>query len=214
MTFEQLIEEGRKLQRPCVFLRPKRNGPVAAIWYERDAKEIEATGHRLWLTVDARHVPGLSPSITGYISVFTDDKKCQGGRVDLTSTWPTQVGTKLYAHAALVLPPIDAVFARGSEAVGEWIHSHGWERTDRYNDNFADRDLVWEYEKVWKREFPLYFKSDIYAVLGGWHMPFADHDWHDLIDDCLMVLSDRDSEPWVEAWRNRTGQFKVIQRIT
>ena len=124
------------------------------------------------------------------------------------------MGTKLYAHAASVLPPIDAVFARGSEAVGEWIHSHGWERTYRYNDNFPDRDLVWEYEKVWKREFPLYFKSDIYAVLGGWHMPFADHDWHDLIDDCLMVITVRDSEPWVEAWRNRTGQFKVIQRIT
>jgi hypothetical protein len=60
MTFEQLIEEDRKLQRPCAFLRPERNGPVAAIWYERDAKEIEATGHFVLnaaITVSAAATP-------------------------------------------------------------------------------------------------------------------------------------------------------------
>jgi hypothetical protein len=113
-----------------------------------------------------------------------------------------------------VLPPIDAVFARGSEAVGEWIRSHGWERTDRYNDNFKDAAIVREYEHIWTREFPLYSESDVYAVLGGWHWPCADDDWHALIDEQLMVLTVRDSEPWVEAWRTRTGQFRVIQRIT
>ena len=30
MTFEQLVAEGRKLERPCVFLRPTGTGPVAA----------------------------------------------------------------------------------------------------------------------------------------------------------------------------------------
>jgi hypothetical protein len=214
MTSEQLIEEGRKLQRPCVFLRPQGSGPVAAIWHERDDDEIESTGHHCWLTVDARHVPGLPPSVTGYISVFTDEEKCQGGRVEVTPSWPKRAGTDLYAHTASVLPPIDAVFARGSEAVGEWIRSHGWERTDRYNDNFKDAAIAREYERVWMREFPLYSESDVHAVLGGWHWPCADDDWHDLIDEQLMVLTVRDSEPWVEAWRTPTGQFRVIQRIT
>jgi hypothetical protein len=113
-----------------------------------------------------------------------------------------------------VLPPIDAVFARGSEAVGEWIRSHGWERTDRYNDNFKDAAIVLEYQRLWQREFPIYFESDIHAVLGGWHLPMPDDDWHDLLDEQLMVFTIRDSEPWVEAWRTRTGQFGVIQRIT
>jgi hypothetical protein len=45
-------------------------------------------------------------------------------------------------------------------------------------------------------------------------MPMADDDWHDLLDEQLMVFTIRDSEPWVEAWRTRTGQFRVIQRIT
>ena len=71
-----------------------------------------------------------------------------------------------------------------------------------------------QYEKVMAGEFPLCFKSDVYAILGGWHFPFADNDWHDLIDEQLMVLTVRGSEPWVEAWRTRSGQFRVIQRIT
>lgn len=214
MTSEQLIEEGRKLQRPCVFLRAQASGSVAAIWHERNDGETESTGHHCWLTVDARHVPGLPRSVAGYISVFTDDEKCHGGRVDVTSSWPNRAGTELYAHPASVLPPIDAVFARGSEAVGEWIRSHGWQRKWRYNDNFKGREVVREYERVWQREFPIYFESDIHAVLGGWHFPMADDDWHDLLDEQLMVFTIRDSEPWVEAWYTRTGQFRVIQRIT
>jgi hypothetical protein len=91
---------------------------------------------------------------------------------------------------------------------------NGWERGERYNDSFKDRALVEQYEDIWTREFPIYFNSDIYAVLGGWHFPCADDDWHDLLDDQLMVFTIRDSEPWVEAWRTKTGQFKVIQRIT
>ena len=65
MTAEQLIAEGRRLQRPCVFLRPVAAGPIAAAWYERDEDEIESTGHRCWLTVDSGQVPGLPASVTG-----------------------------------------------------------------------------------------------------------------------------------------------------
>jgi len=137
-----------------------------------------------------------------------------GGHVEVTPSWPKRTGTELYAYSASVLPPIDAVFARGSEHVHDWIRSHGWERTDRYNDNFKDAATVREYERIWFGEFPLYTDSDIYAVLGGWHLPCADADWDDLIDEGLMVLTVRDSEPWVEAWHTRTSEFKVIQRNT
>ncbi|REK21201.1 MAG: hypothetical protein DWQ45_22630 [Planctomycetota bacterium] len=214
MTSEQLIAEGRELQRPSMFLRPQGRGPVAAVWHERDEGQIERTGHHCWITVDSRHVCGLSTSVSGYLRIFTDEEKCEGGRVEVVPSWPDCAGTKLYAHPASVLPPIDAVFARGSDAVGDWIRSHGWERTERYNDNFNDADIVREYERVWLDEFPLYNESDVYAVLGGWHWPCADDDWHHLIDETLMVLTVRDSEPWVEAWRTRAGRFKVIQRIT
>src|SRR5436190_11329606 len=103
MTSEQLIEEGRKLQRPCVFLRPKGHGPPAAVWYERDLSNFELTEHCV-LTVDARRVPGLPLSVKGYLSVFTDDENCDGGRVEVTKSWPkrARAGTKLYAHSASV----------------------------------------------------------------------------------------------------------------
>ena len=214
MTPEQLIAEGRKLQRPCTFLRPQGTGPVAAVWHERDDDEIESMGQRCWLTVDSQHIPGLPLSIHGYVSIFTDEEKRQGGRVEVASSWPDRRGAPLYAHRASVLPPIDAVFARGSDIIGDWIRSNGWKRTDRYNDNFKDAAIVSEYERIWMSEFPLYSESDVYAVLGGWHWPGEDNDWHDLIDEQLLVLTVRDSEPWVEAWRTRAGQFKVIQRIT
>jgi hypothetical protein len=214
MTSEELIAEGRRLERPCVFLRPTGTGPASAVWYDRDRDEIESSGYRCWLTVDATRVPGLSLSPKGYVSVFTDEERFEGGRIEVTSSWPARAGTPLYAHAASVLPPVDAVFARGSEAVAAWLASHGWDRGERYNSNFADDDVVEPYADTWMREFPLYIGSDIYAVLGGWHWPCADDDWHDLIDEQLVVLTVRDSEPWVEAWRTRTGEFKVIQRIT
>ena len=70
------------------------------------------------------------------------------------------------------------------------------------------------YERLWQKECPMYRESDIYAMLGGWHFPMPDDDWHDLVDEQLMVFTLRDSEPWVEAWRTQTGDFTVIQRIT
>jgi hypothetical protein len=214
MTSEQLITEGRKIQRPCVFLRPEGTGPVAAVWHERDEDEIESTGHHCWLTVDSRQIPSLPESVTGYISILSNEEDCEGGRVEISPSWPKRAGTKLYAHAVSVLPPIDAVFARGSDVVEAWIRACGWERSERYNNNFKDKAVVDAYDDIHRQEYPLYFDSDIYAMLGGWHWPGQDDDWHDLIDEQLMALTFRDSEPWVEAWRTRTGKFKVIQRIT
>ena len=214
MTTEQLIEEGRKLQRPCVFLRPHGTGPVAAIWHARNDDEIEATGHHCWLTVDARHIPGLPPTVAGFVSVFTNEESYEGGRVEIAPTWPDRPGVQLYAHPASVLPPIDAVFLRGMDAVSEWLQSVGWQRDWLYNSNFKDKVIANAYQKVFTSEYPIYFESDIYAMLGGLHLEFPDPDWQQLVDEHLMVMTLRDSDPWVEAWHTRSGQFRVIQRIT
>lgn len=139
MTLEQLIAEGRKLQRPCLFLHPEGSGLVAAVWYERDPAEIERTGHRCWLTVDSRQVPGWPSSDHGYLSIYTDERVFKGGHVEVSPSWPHRAGLPLYAEEVSVLPPTDAVFARGSSAVGEWLHSCGWDRAERYNDNFQGR---------------------------------------------------------------------------
>ncbi len=161
MTFDDLVAEGRKLEKPCLFLRPQGTGPVVAVWYEHDRNEVGAIGHRAWLTVDARQIPGLPASVTGYLSIFTDLELKKGGWVEESASWPKRGGTPLYAQAVSVLPPSDALFAR-SPAVMAW----------------------------------------------------PEGDWHDLLDEHLMVFTLRDCEPWVEAWRLRSGEFRVIQRIT
>lgn len=145
---------------------------------------------------------------------MSDDRTSRGGRIECTDAWPSRPGTKLYAHEASILPPIDAVFGCGSADVERWINSFGWERGDRYNENFGDRDIVRACENLWMREFPLYTGSGAYAVLGGWHWPCADDDWPDLIDDRLLVMTFKDVEPWIEAWLGRDHRFQVIQRTT
>ncbi len=150
MTSEQLIEEGRKLQPPSVFLRPEGPGPVAAIWRERDDDELESTGHHCWLTVDARHVPGLPPSVTGYLSVFADEENCEGGRVEVTQSWPKRAGIKtLRPYRLRCCRPSTPCSLAALRLFGEWIQSHGFERTDRYNNNFKGRDIVEEYQRIW-----------------------------------------------------------------
>lgn len=210
MTPEELISEGRKLQRPCSFLRPVVNGPPAAIWYE--AREDQPDRYPR-LTVDARHIPGLLEPIIGYLTILVDADS-DGGRVDVSPSWPTQTGIALYAHPAQVLPPIDAVFMHGSDAVGKWLTTNKWERDWAHNDNFFDSAVADAYIRVWQQEFPLYLSSDIFAMVGGWHFPWPDGDWHKLINDHLLVTTFLESEPWIEAWKDAQGAFRVFQRVT
>jgi hypothetical protein len=210
MTADELIEEGRRIQRPCVFLRPSARGEVAAIWRPR----VDAgVSFRPWLSVDTRFIPGFDATASRFVTISTNEGDCVSGRVDVVSALPD--GEALYAYEASVLPPIDAVFACGSEAVEEWLQTNQWSRNDRYNDNFAGSEIVREYEQVWMREFPLYSsESDVYAILGGWHGPNADDDWHELISQRLLAMTLHESEPWVEAWQIDARQFRVIQRVT
>lgn len=214
MTPEQLIAEGRAIQRPCVFLEFSGTGPVAGVWYDQNDAAEPDSPFRCWLSVNAEHIPPLRGSVHGVLSVFTDEKKCVGGRVEHSSSWPARVGRPLYARMVDVLPPIEAVFAKGSAEVGAWIESFGWRREDRYSDGFGGRDVVREYEKVFFREYPIYLQRGPGATLGGWHMPWPDDDWHDLLDEELLVCTMQDSEPWVEVWHLGNGDMKVIQRIT
>jgi hypothetical protein len=105
------------------------------------------------------------------------------------------------------------VITCGSTRVNQWLSENNWKREWRYNSNFRDKDVAQAYEAVERRENPLYWKG-AYASLGGWHIGWPDDDWHDLVDERLLVQTYMDSEPWVEAWELRSGAFKIIQRIT
>ena len=211
MTVEELIAEGRRLQRRTILLTPDGSGDPAARWYGHDYDEEPPDGHRCWISVNATMIPSFDGR--GWLSIFTDDESCQGGRVDASPAPYKPEGVRLYPKEIAVLPTIDAVIARGSPAVERWLAENKWQRDWRYNSNFGDRAMVEKYEAVERQENPLYWK-DAYATLGGWHMGWPDDDWHDLLDAKLLVHTYMDSEPWVEAWQLPSGEMKVIQRIT
>lgn len=211
MTVDELIAEGRRLQRQTILLSPDGSGNAAALWYGHDYDEESPDGHRCWISVDAGFIPSFDGR--GWLSIFTDDESAQGGRVDVSSAPFRRDGVRLYPKEITVLPTIDAVIACGSPAVERWLEENNWQRDWRYNSNFRDHAIVEKYEAVEHRENPLYWK-EAYATLGGWHMGWSDDDWHGLLDANLLVQTYMDSEPWVEAWQLASGELKVIQRIT
>ena len=212
MTAEELIKEGRVLTRPSIYLTAEPSGPVAAMWYPRDYEDYNRTRVQCWLTVDTRHIPDFLPSEQTFITVFSHERRPDDGRVEITKTWPRQDGIPLYTHPMSLLPPIDVVFALGSPAIDAWLSSHGCKRTDDFLSSLED-DAIREYERAWQAESP-YFAEQVYAVLGGWHMPWPEGDFNELLKDQLLIWTLQDPEPWVEVWRTAAGNFRVLQRIT
>jgi hypothetical protein len=211
MTVDELIAEGRRLQRPTILLTPEGAGDPAAVWYGHDYAEDPPEGHRCWISVRAGSIPSFDGQ--GWLSVFTNDESCEGGSVKISSAPHRPNGLLLYPKEIAVLPPIDAVFTFGSPSVERWLVDNKWQRDWPYNSNFRDHAVVDKFEAVRQLENPLYWK-DAYASLGGWHVGWPDDDWHDLLDAKLLVHTYMDSEPWLEAWQFASGEMRVIQRIT
>lgn len=212
MSVDELVEEGRRLRRQCVFLKSVPNGEVAAVWqhaYPRIPGEAE---FEPWLTVDARYIPGFDATNAAFLSV-SSSSDCETGRVEVLPSLPP--GVSLYAYPTEVLPPIDAIFALGSERVEVWLQANGWQRSYRYNNNFRDRAIVEDYERVWARGDPVFGRHEnLYAALGGWPFANAEDDWTELLHAQLLAVTVQDCEPWVEAWEVPGGGFRVAQRIT
>jgi hypothetical protein len=214
MTGDELIAAGRRLARACVYLRTAGED-FAALWGGEGIVPCGDGPYRHWLTIDCRHIPAGGSTLSGMMSIYTNEEDCETGVVavsDAPMPPDTAGGTKLFAHPGRSLPPIDAVFKFGSPEVGRWLASNHWRPEWAYNANFPDRTPVDVYEREYQGELPLY-RGDAHAVLGGWHMPWPEGDWDELVDKRLIAWTFEEAEPWVEVWEDEGG-FRVIQRIT
>jgi len=212
MTTDELIAEGRKLQRPCVFLRPEGDGPVAAVWHGREWGKLDYI--KCWISVVTDAIPAIEMN-GGIIHVIAHGSNPEIGHVELSTNWQHGTGVELYAHPSTMLPPIDAVFLLGSSRIGEWLRENNWTRRKPYNNNFPGRKVVEVYEDVCLQEdFTLHRESNVYAMLGGWHLPWPEGDWYDYLDKQLAIFTIRDSEPWIEVWYTATKEFELKYRIT
>ncbi len=97
----------------------------------------------------------------------------------------------------------------GSSQVEDWLNTIGFFRTDTDTLNTSEAD---DYIQLWIQEYPLY-QDNIFAVIGGWHNPWPDGDWGELLDEKLMFWILQDAEPWFEVWETSHG-LKILQRFT
>lgn len=215
MTGAALISEGQRLARPCVHLLPQGEWKdFAAVWRGRGQIPAGESHYEHWLTVDCRFLPaGVGPS-SGCLSVYTDDEDRFGKVVHDASALLEQTpkGRPLFAHPTTSLPPLEAVFLYGSAGVREWLARLNWQPEWGWNENFPDAEVADAYIEAQQANMPLYGDT-VFAVLGGWHVPWPDGDWLELVDHPLVVLTLAESEPWVEVF-NMGDSFRVIQRIS
>jgi hypothetical protein len=221
MTAEQLIAEGERLSRPCIYLRPFSDGrETAGIWGGTGIVPVLDDSYRHWLTLSSNILPDGFGDLSGCLSVYVAEDAENGTvAVDETASLPTDMteGTLLFGYTGISYPPIDAVFRFGSPNVHEWLQSNGWQLDWPYNSNFKGREVVEAYENYIQRRNPLFAPDSmggIYAMVGGWHEPWPEGDWEDLLRNRLLLFTYQDAEPFIEVWRDESGSFQVIQRIT
>ena len=214
MTGEQLIAEGRRLARPCNYLRTIGKN-FAGVWRGKGIIPCENGPYRHWLTVDCKYIPGSGTRLSGCLSIYTNPDDSTAGIVavdDSLSLPDSADGDKLYAHPDSSLPPLEAVFKLGSPEIRDWLVSNNWQSEWGYNDNFPERTPAEAYERAYQDQLPL-FTGAAHAVLGGWHMPWPEGDWDELLEKRLIAWTFAESEPWIEVWEDQR-RFRVIQRIT
>lgn len=201
MLIDELIEEGRRLSRPCtLLLADGEDSRRAATWGGKGPSNRRPSGAaQHWLTIDGRFLPVDLKLGDGSLSIYTGDDGESGAAVwDPTPGLPEDAGgMPLFAHDAMSFPPIDAIPLRGGAA---------------FRSEEIPHELAGEYDRYYAEACPLYSEG-IHAVLRGWHFPWPDGDWEELIDHRLIAWTLADSEPWVEVWE-RGGAFRVIERIT
>lgn len=216
MTLDELLEEARRLARPCVHLRaaePGQSGAIA-IWRGQGVHPVPEPTASHWVSFEASAVPSKRP-VPGWISVwYTQDCKVIALSGPIKVDPMQTMGQPLVGARGLSLPPVDAIFARGSEVVGRWLESLGWGRESEYQSNF-DRlsPVAADYEQVWQAQCPIFTRNGIVATLGGWNMSWPEGDFPALLDLDLLIWTFEDSEPWIEVWADGSA-LRAIGRIT
>jgi hypothetical protein len=212
MTAEQLIEEGRHLARPCVYLSDTGEGEAIAVWGGSGIVSAPEGPYKHWLSLNCRYLPNRSPQLNGCMSIYSNEDNKRGGLVvvrETSSVSSTQTGVPLFAHPAMSLPPLEGVSKYGSKAAKAWFAENGqrikgkWGKL-AFSENFCE--IIETYEEAWRDQCPFYDGS-AYAVLGGWQMP--DEDWYNFWEAQLLVWTFPQYGPWLEVWKDGKS-FKII----
>ena len=212
MDVATLVEQAELLSRPAVYLSPTHEGDQVGVWWGPSHGSGEHNDN-CWLSLDCVLLPELGFS-KGALEVVWHAHSGTGSAAVAASVAqrPAALAHPLRALRGRSLPPIDALFRFGSDVIGRWLETCGWQRDWGYNDNFPD-GLARQYLHLFEQEHPLYTDS-AWVVVGGWHFPWPDGDWASRLQDRLVVTTYRDSEPWLEVWATTDDLLQVKARTT
>ena len=187
MTRDELLREGERLAKPCVRLE-EAGSDYCEVWGGMGVVPLRDARFRHWISVDSRALPE-GHALSGCFSVYANQEDAATGLVLVdrqASLPPSPDGQKLYRHTGLSLPPIEGIPRYGSDAVQLWLKANQWRPEWGYNSNFRDRLSVEAYRQCYQDQ--LDFKgATAVALLGGWHFPWWNEDWADLLSARLLV---------------------------
>ncbi len=212
MTPEKLLEEGRRLAKPCVHLT-RHGDDYAGVWGGMGVVPLRDARFRHWISVASRIVPG-EHGLTGCFSVYANQEDRATGLVLVNrhATLPAiPDGIKLYAHQTASFPPLDAIFRYGSAAVHTWLRSNQWQPEWGYSPQFKDHRATELCASAYREQLDVTERT-IDVVVGGWPRLWRVGEWDERPDCQLLLWTRRDSPPWIELWQDR-GQLRVVQRI-
>ncbi len=217
MIIDFLMEEAIRLTRPCTWLVPEPNSEgIAAVWGGAGIVNPPHEPHEHLMTFDCRFLPLELQNLQGCISVYQDedDEITELIRHDSTRELPFEIslGINLYPFRTTSLPPLEAIFHFGSQKIQDLVSAQGWEGGWDYH--IPNKSIEHAYLRAYQAQNPLYLKRNVFAILGGWHFPWADGDWEKMLDQELLLWTFQDAEPWVEVWRDKNKKFHRLGRIT
>jgi hypothetical protein len=216
VTGDTLIAEGYRHARPCIHLRPEGDpAALAAVWRGPGVVPARSPGADHWLTVDCRFfatLPARVAPATGYFSVYTRGAAAFGevAHDPVARLTAAPGGRPLYAHPAVLLPPLEDVLGCGSPAVRAWLAQLGWKPEWGWKADFPDPVVASAYRAAERARLPT-DDGGVFAVIGGWPVPWPGDGREGILDWPLVLQTLAESPPWVTVVSLGDG-FWVFQR--
>ena len=204
LSYSEFLAEARHLARPAVALSTEGHD-YAASWRGTGVVSPPEGEWEHWISLDTRLLPENPHRRRGVMSVYLcleDGERFHQVAImhDGRATLPRETdGECLYAHPIACLPHIDAIFRYGREPIENWLTANEWTKERPYDSSFPDSAPVEQYSKVLRKEHPFFHDEEFYAMLGGWSL-VSYEDWPRLAETPLLLLTLRESEPWLEVY--------------
>lgn len=231
VSVEQLLLEGARLVRPCLWLRPATEAEaegnrLAGIWGGPPVVAPPGADWQHVVTVDCGWLQDNGYHVQGCISIFRSDAEARDGASSPRARWvahcapdkvlPAEVrgGLPLVGQVASSFPPLEALCLYGGSVVRQWLYGLGVSRHGYRDSRVYCSEAGDAYISEYMKHSPLYTNRDddpqrVAVIVGGWwHSVYLQWDYEHGGDTFLMVTL-RDAEPWLEVWQDSAGALYV-----